>query len=160
MINDIEALDSAVAEAFLLGKFKIFCNRNATPESKNRLRRIFDKSNDIGQTIENIFRIELNTTLSEVQIKRMILLVKAHLNKKSYRRPISKEYRHFLLEQQFHRCKLCTNIIDESAHADHIVPFKYVGDELENNLQLLCGPCNEAKNENIDYQIRKFLDLI
>lgn len=160
MINDINELESATAEAFLLGKFKTFCDRNVTTENRHRLRRIFDKSNDVGQTIENIFRIELNTTLSEVQIERMILLVNAHLNKKSYRRKISKEYRHFLLEQQFHRCKLCANIIDESAHADHIVPFKYVGDELENNLQLLCGHCNEAKNESIDYQIRKFLNLI
>lgn len=31
-------------------------------------------------------------------------------------------------------------------HVDHIVPWDYVGDELENNKRVLCAACNRKKS--------------
>lgn len=32
-------------------------------------------------------------------------------------------------------------------HVDHIVPWDYVGDELENNKRVLCAACNRKKSK-------------
>lgn len=65
-----------------------------------------------------------------------------------------------LLITQNHKCAICNIMINESAPADHIVPFKYVGDELSDNIQMLCKKCNEKKSDSIDYQIRFLLKLV
>lgn len=90
----------------------------------------------------------------------MHTLVQAFLAKSTYRKPISDETRKRLLEAQHYSCAICGQSIDMHAHADHIVPFAYVGDELPDNLQMLCAHCNEAKRESIDYQIRYLLNTL
>ena len=36
-------------------------------------------------------------------------------------------------------------------HVDHIIPWKLVGDELNDNYQALCETCNECKSARTDY---------
>lgn len=150
----------AINEAQLLGIFKDFCEKNKTPLSKNRLRNILANSSNEGKAISNIIAREYNEQLNDIELERMIELIKAFLKKSEFRKSISDELKIKLLTSQEYKCMFCGESISLNAHADHIVPFKYVGDELKNNMQMLCSSCNEKKNDSIDYQIRFLLKLV
>ncbi|MBQ6135607.1 MAG: HNH endonuclease [Bacilli bacterium] len=150
----------AVDTARLLGLFKTFCENNAGHESQRKIRNILSMSKNKQNTIIEIFRREQKIELNDVESERMLELVKAFLNKTSYRTPIDREVKERLLNEQKQKCAICNCEIDIRAHADHIVPFKYVGDCLEDNWQLLCEHCNEAKNDSLDYQIKYLLKLL
>lgn len=81
----------------------------------------------------------------------------AFYRKKDYRMIYHQKIRTDLLHQQHCRCAICNEQITASAELDHIIPWKYVGDELENNLQLLCLKCNRSKKASPLYQLRMLL---
>lgn len=151
---------SAIEEATVLGWFKSFCEKNNTTVAKQRLRNILSRAQDKPNAIRALFLNEMKVELNEEQAQRMYYLVEAFLKKSTYRRPVSADIKQQLLVEQKQSCKMCGKSIDLSAHADHIVPFKYVGDELDNNFQMLCSHCNEAKNASIDYEIRFMLHIV
>lgn len=62
-----------------------------------------------------------------------------------------------LLHQQHCRCAICDCTITADDELDHIIPWKYVGDELANNLQLLCFNCNRSKKASPLFQLRMLL---
>ena len=143
----------------ILGIFKTFCEANDNSRNRKRLRNIMTLSQNKTNTIKEIFKREYRIELNESEALRMNDLIKAFLNKSNYRKSITNSLKTKLLENQKRKCAICSCNIDIRAHADHIVPFKYVGDCLENNWQLLCKHCNEAKNDSLDYQIRHLLRL-
>lgn len=150
----------ALTEAKTLGMFKKICDKNASAEARIRLRNIYDHSSNAITTTKNLILNELELDVSTDQARRLTQLILAFLKKSTYRKPISKQIKQNLLYKQKNRCAICNCGIDLTAHADHIVPFKYVGDELEDNLQMLCADCNLKKNASIDFQIRFFLGLV
>ena len=152
-------LESILNDAILLGKFKSFCDYNDTKEKQSRLRTIFSRSLNYKKTIINLFNNEIKETVSDHEAERLYPLIQAFLNKSKYRKQISDSIKIELLKQQNNCCAICGKPIDISSHADHIIPFKYVGDELSNNLQMLCSKCNTQKNASFDYQIRFLLKL-
>lgn len=156
----IEELRSAMEEAILLGDFKSFCEKNSSVAEKTRLRKIYNNSRNVSQTTKNVIENELRVSVAEENIERLTELIIAFINKSDYRRTIPEHEKKELLMQQKNKCGICGCDIDLNAHADHIVPFKYVGDELKNNLQMLCADCNLKKNASIDYQIRFYLHLV
>lgn len=81
----------------------------------------------------------------------------AFFRKKDYRIKYPEKVRTNLLHQQKCRCAICGCIISEDAELDHIMPWKYVGDELEDNLQLLCFGCNRSKKASPLYQLQMLL---
>ena len=146
-------------EAIFLSRFKAFCNANSSPRAKQRLRNMFYDSSDIPGTVYALFS-NSNMALSKSECIQMTQLLYAFLNKSTIRNPIDLAVREDLLRKQDCKCAICKSPIDIHAHADHMIPFKYVGDRLDNNLQMLCPHCNKQKNESIDYQIRYLLKLI
>ena len=57
-------------------------------------------------------------------------------------------------------CAICGNPISyvkSKSELDHIIPWTYVGDILEDNLQLLCHDCNSRKRSSILYSIKVML---
>ena len=159
-INKTTTLEKALKEASILGAFKKFCNIYNNVDKKTKLRNILNKSCDINSTIEIIFKNEVGFDIEAGEINRMYELIEAFLRKSSYRQRISESIKKELIIKQGYKCAICGKPIDVKAHADHIVPFIYVGDELNNNLQMLCSHCNESKNKSIDYQIRFLLNLV
>lgn len=155
-----EKLLSAVDEAVFLGMFKLFCEKNSNAEAKRRIRNILSRSTDKRAAVSAIFLYEMKVSLTEGECNRMLLLVEAFLSKNQYRKYITKTEKMEMLNRQNYRCRFCKREIDLSAHADHIIPFKLVGDELENNLQMLCERCNKAKKESIDYEVRNLLHIV
>lgn len=155
-----EKLLFAIDEARVLGYFNSFCEKNESNQSRQRLRNILSRATDKENAIKSLLQNEQNIHLSDIEVKRMQMLIEAYLRKSKYRKSISKDTKLFLLNRQENKCCFCGAKIDMSAHADHIVPFKLVGDELENNLQMLCEHCNESKNASIDYEIRFLLHTL
>lgn len=159
MITD-KRIKKCIQEVLLLSLFKSFCEKNEAKESKQRLRNIFSRSPNNLETTKNLILNELQEELSDDEAQKIYSLITAFLNKNSYRKSIPDYVKISLLKAQNNKCAICGNEIDLHAHADHIVPFKYVGDELEDNFQMLCKNCNLKKNESIDYQIRFLLKSV
>ena len=153
ILNDIE-------EAKILSIFKNIYNDYSNYKEKNTLRNMLSISPDKLTTLKQIIKRKYDSDFSEMQLKRLSELVEAFLKKSEYRKSITEELRSSLLITQNYKCAICNAMINEKAPADHIVQFKYVGDELNNNIQMLCKKCNEKKNDSIDYQIRFLLKLV
>ncbi|MCU7196711.1 HNH endonuclease [Turicibacter sanguinis] len=97
-----------------------------------------------------------NVTETETQIICELLL--AYFRKNGIRKQYSNSFKCSLLKQQNYKCPFCNKNIDlNTSELDHIVPWHYVGDELDSNLQLLCDNCNERKGKRIDFQIKMLL---
>lgn len=154
------ALKNAVQEAVYLGHFKLFCEKNNSKEAQQRMRTIYSRTVEPIKTTQNIFEKDFNISISDDEAKKQLQYINSFLNKSAYRRLISKTEKESLLNNQLYKCAICGDDIDIHAHADHIVPFKLVGDKLEDNLQMLCKKCNLKKNRSLDFQVRFFLNLI
>lgn len=155
-----EGLLSVIEEAQILGLFKDLCNYYSEYHLKNKLRNILANSSSEIIAIKQIIRRRYNENISNEQLEFLHKLIVAFLKKSEYRKAIGFETKNQLLNKQNWKCAFCKCDIDISAHADHIIPFKYVGDELDDNLQMLCSKCNEKKKDSMDYQIRFLLKLV
>lgn len=65
-----------------------------------------------------------------------------------------------LLELQRGKCACCRTSIKKNNHIDHVIPLAKGGEHSRRNIQLLCPPCNLAKNAKhpVDFmQERGFL---
>ncbi len=148
-----ERVLSAVDEAIVLQHFKTFCDRYSSAKDRQRLRNILYRSPSIENSVKNIFK-NLDIELPADECRRMCELVTAFLRKSPYRSSVDDFERKVLLKKQNYKCGICGEPVDIRAHVDHIVPFKYVGDKLADNFQILCPQCNLSKNENMDYEVR------
>lgn len=155
-----QRLNDSLEEARILGLFKAFCEKNASFDSQQRIRNIYCYSLDFHKTTQNLFLNELGEKITDEESTKLYELIMAFLKKSPYRKNIPDSIRKSLLNMQNYKCAICGEKIDIHAHLDHTVPFKYVGDELENNYQMLCTTCNLKKNASIDFQIRFLLKTI
>lgn len=153
-------LANSIQEAVNLGHFKLFCEKNAAGAARQRVRTIYSRTDDPVETTRYLFANEFGVALSVPEAERLYVLITSFLKKSDYRKGIETARKKALLQRQSHRCAICGCDIDVHAHADHIVPFKFVGDELDDNLQMLCSDCNLKKNASLDYQIRFLLRLV
>lgn len=85
------------------------------------------------------------------------VLFEAFFRKNNTRCTYSTEYKKIILQKQHFRCAICKKPVSEASHLDHIIPWKYVGDELEDNLQMLCASCNHKKQASISYPLLHIL---
>lgn len=81
----------------------------------------------------------------------------AFYRKKDHRIIYPNGVRQNLIQHQKYQCAICGCKIDINAELDHIIPWKYVGDELDDNLQLLCFQCNRSKKASPLYQLQMLL---
>ena len=112
---------------------------------------------------KNVYRTRTNTEAATKIIQSMYKLeisaydiewydncFRAFMKKKAVRAIPSKETRQALLLSQHNLCAICNSPITlSSMHVDHVIPWDYVGDELENNYQGLCKNCNLHKSNHI-----------
>lgn len=157
--QNIQLMDT-IRETRNLGRFKVFCEKNASGDAQQKMRTIYHRTNDPIETTKNIFANGFGETISDSDAERLFVLITSFLKKSTYRKSIGDAVKNSILQSQSYRCAICGCDIDIHAHADHIIPFKLVGDELDDNIQMLCPDCNEKKNASLDYQIRFLLKLI
>lgn len=89
-------------------------------------------------------------SMSDKDIAWLNDCITAHMEKKDTRSVIPSNEKKRLLERQDNRCAKCGKTITlSSMHVDHIVPWDYVGNELEHNRQGLCSVCNSRKSNHV-----------
>ena len=76
--------------------------------------------------------------------------IKAFFIKNTVRETIPLEVKESLLNMQHNKCAICGKTISlQTMHVDHIIPWDYVGDKLDNNYQGLCKDCNLVKSNHV-----------
>lgn len=81
-------------------------------------------------------------------------LLNAHLRKHSQRKRYPDKVKEELIARQDYKCAICGTPIDLTcSELDHVIPWSLVGDELRDNLQMLCIQCNRRKSATIDYAL-------
>lgn len=153
-----EKFKKAVYDYFILSIFEDIFNYLQNKSNKNifikELRNTSNREKIIKEKILEVTNINLNDN----EIKKITELCIALINKKDYREIVSNQKKEILLINQKYKCKLCKKTIDiNSSHYDHIVPWVWVGDELNDNYQMLCTECNLKKSDSIIHEIKYFL---
>ncbi|MDE6421123.1 MAG: HNH endonuclease [Lachnospiraceae bacterium] len=122
---------------------------------EQEIRKIYYKTSDDILAAKRTVQKVCGKTLPDEDLVWLDKCIKAYFHKKSRRQPILEEERRHLWEKQRRCCAICNQPINfQNLHVDHIVPWDYVGDELEDNLQALCADCNERKSNHVAYAIR------
>ncbi|MDN3439967.1 HNH endonuclease [Planococcus sp. APC 3900] len=97
-------------------------------------------------------------SINSDQLEFLLINLKAYFSKSNYRTPLPTKIKTDILERQSLKCNYCSKKISlDNAHFDHIIAFKWVGDELTDNFQGLCIDCNLAKGVNTFYALKSFL---
>lgn len=88
--------------------------------------------------------------LSDSDLIWMNKCIKAFLDKTDKRKAISDIEKNRIINKQNNKCALCgKELMPHDIHIDHIIPWDYVGDELEDNYQALCSDCNLHKSNHV-----------
>lgn len=149
-----ELFEYKLYNTLLLGIFEAVCKdikkRNIYIEEKERYRKNPDKLSATKILIKRYVSCELISQDYEILNKYF----HAYFQKDSKRKLFDDQFRLNLLNEQKYRCNICgKNISNCSSHLDHIVPWDYVGDCLEDNYQMLCETCNTRKGSSTYFEI-------
>lgn len=128
------------------------------PETEAGLRRAYRRSTDDVRFGRETAAACCGCRLSDQEAKWLAECLRAHFKKKSVRRAIPPGQLAQLARQQENRCPCCGRDFDEigtAAQADHIIPWEFVGDELEDNLRLLCRDCNRNRGDRPEYILKQ-----
>ena len=113
------------------------------------IKKIYYRSSSDIDAVKQIVQNICHLSLSEEDYKWLNVCIKAFMKKKS-RKLLSQSLRQELWKKQGQKCYICgKDLLVEEGHVDHIVPWDYVGDELEDNYQVLCSDCNLHKSNHV-----------
>lgn len=148
----MQALYQDIREMFL---GEIITYMKSGMEQYLEIRKIYYKTPDDILAVKRIVQKVCGKTLPDGDLTWLDKCIKAYFHKGTRRQPITKEERRNLWEKQGRCCAICNQPIKlHDLHVDHIVPWDYVGDELEDNLQALCANCNERKSNHVACALR------
>ena len=158
---DIDNVHMVLYNQILLNIFYRICDylnieRNLN-DFKSRLRTKNSKKTE-RMVYKNLIKEFTKLELDNEEIDILISHIDIYLSKENGRSNKTRNLRESLLKRQNFKCKLCGKDLkdDSSTHVDHIIPFKNVGDSLENNYQCLCQSCNCSKGA----RLIQFIDMI
>ncbi len=130
----------------------------ANDSSYVSMKKIYYRSTDDIDAIKQIVRNVCHLSLPDQDLRWLNDCVKAFMKKKPHRKYLSNELRQKLWIGQGKRCLICgKEILVKDGHVDHVVPWDYVGDELENNYQVLCSDCNLHKSNHVALTVRSLI---
>ena len=117
----------------------------------------YRNANDI-DAIKQIVKNICHLSLPQNDLEWLNKCVKAFMKKKPHRQQFPNALRQELWNKQGKKCRICgKEILAEEGHIDHVVPWDYVGDELEGNYQLLCSDCNLHKSNHVALAVRSLI---
>jgi 5-methylcytosine-specific restriction endonuclease McrA len=156
---DIEIFNDLSYTSLLISLLEVIINQAEVNGDELKIKKRVMSSENKEITVQNLVRELTNCEISVKESSIILEYLIAYFNKSSTRKPVSTEERIKILKMQANKCSLCTKQIDISnVEIDHIIPFKYVGDELGGgNLQGLCRECNRKKSRSINFNLRMFL---
>jgi 5-methylcytosine-specific restriction endonuclease McrA len=137
-------------------------NKHAVEAEIKRLHDEYEKKTKAQGLVE-----EVKDNLSKIKAKDV-----ARVNG-SKRRALEKKasgkytikYIEYLLVKQCNKCIACLADIAKEYHVDHIYPLAKGGSNGDENIQLLCPPCNTKKNAQDPihflqkYKLRTYCDI-
>ncbi len=158
-----EQIKEEYRKTFLLNIFKKLCKKmNKDSQYRNKTLKLFRQSYDTIETTQIIVKKEFNCDLDKEESLKIHKWLTAYFKKSPSRKIIPQETKFYLYEKQKGLCVICGeslgNIWSE-IHVDHIIPWVLVGDELDDNYQLLCDTCNQCKSSRTDYIFNSLLGL-
>ena len=167
ILNDICSNPEVIEEyrkAFLLNLFQKVCSKMEKDiDYKKKINKLFLQSFSKVETTKKIVNQNASILLSDEDAKIISDWFDAYRKKSGTRKIISATIKKDLFKKQEGLCAVCGNELGNDwskIHVDHIIPWKLVGDELDNNYQLLCGTCNECKSAKTDYLFKNLINLI
>ena len=121
---------------------------------RSRFMGLKDKA---AATVSIIRRRYPYLSLSDEELSYLIPRFSAFFNR-SPRKQYDQGAKKNLLMKQNKRCAICGEQISmDSSEVDHKLAFSLVGDNLEENYQLLCKTCNTRKGDSSSYQFSVLL---
>jgi len=149
-INE-EVLYNAVHKDILESVLSEICEYMKENDSSYiSIKKIYYRSADDIEAIRQIVRNICHLSLPKNDLEWLNNCVKAFMKKKTHRKQFSNALRQELWNKQGRKCRICgKEILVEDGHIDHVVPWDYVGDELDNNYQVLCTDCNLHKSNHV-----------
>ena len=155
---DIAVFNEKLHNTLLLGVFEVVCKEIKKQDSKTEERANFRKCQNKIIPTKRIVKQYAGCTLSSDDYEKMALWLAAFFSTGDPRKKFDIAYRQQLTQQQGGQCAICkTSITATSSHLDHIIPWDYVGDQLENNYQMLCETCNERKGSATYFEFSMLL---
>lgn len=157
----LEKINELVYNSLMLNFFKtIIIQLEIDGKKKSVIKeRLKHSSNTKHLVYKSLIKEHINLNLSESEILNLSEWLKAYLNKSEFRNPFSNTFKKNRLDAQSNCCICDVELTISNLHIDHIIPFKYVGDELNDkgNLQNLCSKCNLEKGDSIDYPYTSYI---
>ncbi len=139
----------------LLNTFDKFCKKlNKDRFLKLYMLTLYRQSYDRAKTCSIIVKKEFDLDINSEEAKQFNIWINAYFNKLNVRKKIPIETKQELYYLQNKKCNICNlafNNFSTSLPCDHIIAWSLVGDNLINNLELLCKACNEKKGAKTDY---------
>ena len=130
----------------------------ANESSYISMKKIYYRNASDIDAIKQIVHNVCHLSLREKDLEWLNSCIKAFMKKKPYRKQHSNIFRTELWHRQGKKCRICgKEILSEEGHIDHIVPWDYVGDELENNNQVLCSDCNLHKSNHVSLTVHSLI---
>ena len=150
-------------KTFLLNVFKKMCVKmKKNKEYEIHIRKLFLESRNKVITVQVILKNEYNLDLSEDDSLLFVMWLEANLKKLPNRKQVPNYIKNSLYLKQKGKCASCLEDLGDDnskIHVDHIIPWALVGDELQDNYQLLCEVCNKCKSSKVDYIFKNLINL-
>ena len=152
-INSEEA-EEKLYSTLVIGVFAAICSDIDKEGKQKRIteRTLFRNAINPIAGAKQIIKRYTGCVFSETEYSRLADLFCAYFQKDNDREEESESYKKMLLEKQKNCCAICKAPLT-NPHLDHIVPFKYVGNQLPNNYQMLCETCNTRKGKSVIFEL-------
>ena len=160
-LNDIDKTLFAekVYNTLLLGIFEAICKDIKKYGTKLDEQNIFRNRKDKLVATKTIVDKYTGCKMTDKEYSTLSVLLSAFFSTTGEKRKsFDESVREKLLYQQKNKCAICNSRISlNNAHLDHIIPWDYVGDCLQNNYQMLCETCNTRKGNSTYYELSMLL---
>ncbi len=151
-------------KAFLLNMFQKICAKMQIDASyKDSILDWFLQSDDSVSTACSIIQRTYNYEMSQSEAELMNSWFTAYRRKSNVRKAIPLRVKQDLYKKQAGKCAVCGEPLGQNwgvIHVDHIIPWVLVGDELDNNYQVLCHTCNQCKSSKTDFVFKSLMKLV
>lgn len=155
---DKKSFQEKIYNTLLLSIFEMICLKMKNSNVRQEILTTFHKSQNHINTVEYIVLKYTGCFISESESEILSKWLIAYFRKDGRRKNYEKSFKMQLLSNQKNKCKICgIDIKYCNSELDHIIPWDFVGDELENNLQMLCNTCNERKGRSVHFQLKMLL---
>lgn len=151
---DVEKFNEELYHVLLISTFATMVKEIDSAGAWQSVKDKFRQSSDHRHVIRLLVKKYIGGVYRDEDYRLLYRLLDARLRKKEQRISYPESTKEDLLRKQNHRCCICGGELQhDNAELDHVVPWSLVGDELKDNLQMLCVTCNRRKNATIDYAL-------